>query len=388
MASSASFAAPCALALALYGCRGPTDIVAVSHEGLDASTDLVDASHEGRDAPADVGEPSSEVHDAAADIVEAPYGDYNPDAPPQMLAIGGDIAVTDPTMFRWQDTYWVFSSGPGISVRSSKDLKTFQLEKQVFAQNPGWIALMVPKVGDLWSPYVLSWDRTTIHLYYAASWPSTTCGCIGHATASSIASVQTFVDDGIPVICSNSTTTCVDQSLTSTDPFTAIDPAVILDEAGDPWMVFGSWGSGIMIIELDRDGTRLDPNSTPVVVAARAPGDSKAIQAASLYHFRDYYYLFVSFEGSSYHVLRVGRAKKVTGPYLDSDGKDMKNGGGRLVLQGDANFKGPGSNMVFDDPSQRLNVYHAYDATQSNQVTLRIAQLVFDNDGWPKSAGP
>jgi arabinan endo-1,5-alpha-L-arabinosidase len=359
----------------LCGCNGPTDIVAVSHEGLDASIDVAEAP--------------GEVHDAAAAGVEAPYGDYNPDAPPQILPIGGDIFVTDPTLFRWQDTYWVFSSGAGISVRSSKDLKTFQLEKQVFAQNPSWIALMVPKVGgDLWSPYVLSWDRTTIHLYYAASWPGATCACIGHATASSIAPVQTFVDDGIPVICSNSTTACVDQSLTPTDPFTAIDPAVILDDAGNPWMVFGSWESGIQMIELDRDGTRLDPNTKPAVVAARAPGESKAIQAASLYHFRDYYYLFVSFEGSPNHILRAGRAKKVTGPYMDSDGKDMKDGGGRLVLQGDANFKGPGSNMVFDDQNQRLNVYHAYDVSQNNKVVLRIAQLVFDNEGWPKSAGP
>jgi arabinan endo-1,5-alpha-L-arabinosidase len=358
MDSSARFAVPSALALVLCGCHGPTDLVAAWH-AVDASPGLTDG----------------------------PYGDYNPDAPLQVLALSGDVSVTDPTMFRWQDTYWVFSGGPGISVRSSKDLKTFQLEKQVFAQNPGWIALMVPKAGDLWSPCVLAWNGT-IHLFYAASWLSTTCACIGHATASSIAPVQTFVDDGIPVICSNSTTTCVDQSLTSTDPFTAIDPAVILDEAENPWMVFGSWESGIQMIALDRDGTRLDPNTKPAVVAARAPGDSRAIQAASLYHFRDYYYLFVSFDGSPNHVLRVGRAKKVTGPYLDSDGKDMKDGGGRLVLQGDASFKGPGSNMVFDDQKQRLNVYHAYDATQSDKVTLRIAEIVFDNDGWPKSAGP
>ena len=376
MASSAKFAAPCAWALVLCGCRASTDIVAMSHEGSDASIDLASVSRQGSDA--------------SADLADAPYGDYNPDVPPRVLPIGGDYSpITDPTMFYWKNTYWVFSSGPGISVRSSKDdLKTFQLEKQVFTQNPSWIAdkIVAYKVGDLWSPSVVI-RKDTIHLYYAASTFSTDCACIGHATAPYSGQALTFTDDQSPMICSNLTSTCVTGKAPGADAFTAIDPAVIVDEADNLWMVFGSWGSGIQMIALDSSGKRLDPNSSPVVVAARAPGDSKAIQAASLYHWRDYYYLFVSFDNSPNHVLRVGRAKNVTGPYLDSDGKDMAGGGGRVLLKGDASFNGPGSNMVFDDPGgQRLNVYHAYD--QNNTAVLRIGQLFFDNDGWPVSAGP
>jgi arabinan endo-1,5-alpha-L-arabinosidase len=90
----------------------------------------------------------------------------------------------------------------------------------------------------------------------------------------------------------------------------------------------------------------------------------------------------------STHNIRVGRASSLQGPYLDRDGIDMMNGGGTLVLAGDSRWKGPGGNMVLADDGKRYNVYHAYDANSNGASTLRIAELAFDNDGWPMSAGP
>ncbi len=334
MASRAILLAARVLPLILCGCQGPIDTVAAYQEQF-----------------------------------------YDPQNPPQVLSIQGDITpVTDPTMFRWHDTYWVFSSGPGISVHSSTDgLETLLTRTQVFAQNPPWIGVDVPKATDLWSPDVLAWNGI-IHLYYAASSFSSTRACIGHATATSIE--QGFVDDGAPVICSN---------VTGTADYTAIDPAVVLDASGSPWMVFGSWGSGIQLIALDSEGKYRDTGIYSV--AARSP-NNPAIQAAYLYRWQGYYYLFVSFDSSPNHSLRVGRAKDVQGPYLDRDGTDMAQGGGTLVLAGDDQFSGPGSNMVFDDGDRRLNVYHAYDANQNGVAVLRIGPLLFDTDGWPHSAGP
>jgi arabinan endo-1,5-alpha-L-arabinosidase len=319
---------------------------------------------------------------ASHDIVARSYGDYNPDPdqPPYVLALDGDLATTDPSMFFWQGTYYVFSSGSGdagLDLRSSKDLKTFQREPQIFSNNPSWVTDLLQKVTGLWSPCVLAWDGV-IHLYYAASWYGASRGCIGHATTTSMATP--FVDDSSPIICSN----IVDPY--DTEPYVAIDPAVSLDDAGEPWMAFGSFGNGINLLALDRQGRRLNPTSNPVVVAARGPDELPAIQAASFYRWRDFYYLFVSHGASPNHMLRVGRADRVTGPYLDRNGKDLAVGGGTVVLKGDKFFTGPGSNMVFDDVDQRLNVYHAYNAT--GDVVLRIAQLFFDQDGWPISAGP
>jgi arabinan endo-1,5-alpha-L-arabinosidase len=306
----------------------------------------------------------------SVDTVASSYGDLDPQNPP--MQIEGSLSLTDPTLFRWQDKYWVFSTGTGISVHSSDDLSTFKKEASVFSSNPAWIGQTLPQTTDLWSPDVHAWNGT-IHLYYAASAFSTDKSCIGHATTTAIG--QSFVDHG-PLICSNLNG--------STENYNAIDPAVLTSPTDDPWMVFGSWDSGIKLIALDRDGNRRDGNVYSV--AARASSDSPAIQAASLYHWRDYYYLFVSFDNSPNHSLRVGRATQVTGPYLDRDRQPMSSGGGTVVLGSSPLFKGAGSNMIFDDRSQRLNVYHAYDTNGVAQ--LRIGQLFFDNEGWPVAAGP
>ncbi len=320
---------------------------------------------------------------SSQDLVASSYGDYDPSfqPPPVILQIDGDISVSDPSLFFWQGTYYVFSSGSedaggsGLDLRSSKDLRIFKREPQVLSPDPSWVQTTLPDVTVLWSPSVLAWNGT-IHLYYAASWFGATRACIGHATASSMD--EGFVDDGQPLICSN---------IDATDPYVAIDPAVILDDAGYPWMTFGSFEKGIHILALNREGRRLDePTNLPFVVAARGPDEYEAIQASSLYHWRDDYYLFVSHEAPPGHILRVGRSQQVTGPYFDREGKQMAIGGGTRLFNDDDTFTGPGSNMVFDDGKQRLNVYHAYNAT--GDIRLRIAQLFFDQDGWPVSAGP
>jgi arabinan endo-1,5-alpha-L-arabinosidase len=329
---------------------------------------------------------------ASKDVVASSYGEYDParDTKPVIHQIDGNISTTDPFLFYWQGTYYVFSSGftnpsgAGLDLRSSKNLIYFNTVKAVLSPNPQWVEKKLAKVTILWNPSVLAWDGT-IHLFYAASWYGSERACIGHATTKSMD--KPFVDDEEPVICSN---------VESEDPFIAIDPAATLDDAGNPWLVFGSGGNGINIIALDRQGRRLDPQSSPHVIAARPNmvpiEEFQAIQATSVYRWRNHYYLFASFDWPPNHILRVGRAERVTGPYVARDGTAMVTGGGTLVLQGNDYFSGPGSNMVFDNPEpteeadKRFNVYHAYNAT--GDIVLRIGQLLFDNEGWPVSGGP
>jgi arabinan endo-1,5-alpha-L-arabinosidase len=192
----------------------------------------------------------------------------------------------------------------------------------------------------------------------------------------------TVFEDHGPVVCSNVSG--------STDDFNAIDPSLYLEDDTLPWLVFGSYDSGIHLMPLDATGTRL---GTDLVPLARRSSDNPAIQAPFLYRWRDYYYLFVSFDQccqgtDSTHNIRVGRARELRGPYIDREGVEMLNGGGTLVLGGSSRWAGPGSNSVFDDGGKHLNVYHAYDANNDGTATLRIAELAFDNDGWPVSAGP
>jgi arabinan endo-1,5-alpha-L-arabinosidase len=312
------------------------------------------------------------------DTIAASEGDYDPAHPPTLLPITGSLAAIDPSLFHWKDTYYVFSTGPGISLRSTKDLATFRDEPQVFKPNPSWIEATIPQVTDLWSPHVVAWGGT-IHLYFAASTFSSAKSCIGHATTAGMD--MPFVDQGW-VICSNLTNVV--------DRWNAIDPAVFLDGPDPtPYLVFGSFEEGIKLIALNAKGGRAD---TQMVALAARP-DSSAIQAPFLYQWRDNYYLFVSFDhccndANFPHTLRVGRSKTVQGPYVDREGKRMLDGGGTLLLASDNRFRSPGSNMVMDHAGRRLNVYTAYDAEKGGAATLRIAPLYFDNDGWPVPVGP
>jgi arabinan endo-1,5-alpha-L-arabinosidase len=319
------------------------------------------------------------------DVVASSKGDFDPNNPPQALTLSGSILINDPAVIRVGQRVWLYATGPGIVVKSSVDLQSWQDEKQVFQQNPSWIADLVPNATDLWSPYVAFFGGK-YHLYYAASTFGSAQSCIGHATADSIGQGSGFVDQG-SVICSD-----VNGAV---ENFNAIDPSLYFDVENQPWLVFGSYDSGIKIIALNPDGGRLD---TQMTALATRSSDNPAIQAPYLMKRGDYYYLFVSFDRccngvNSDHNIRVGRATNLLGPYVDRDGNSMiadtaQPGGGTLVLAGDNRWKGPGSNVIFTDAAKRYNVFHAYDANANGQATLRIAELAFDNEGWPVSGGP
>jgi arabinan endo-1,5-alpha-L-arabinosidase len=242
----------------------------------------------------------------------------------------------------------------------------------VFASNPSWIAPLLPQVTDLWSPDLSAFGNS-IHLYYTASAFNSGQSCIGHATTPSLD--HAFQDSGKPILCAGTGST--------PDTFDAVDPSVVLDDLGNPWLVFGSWKDGIHILALDQAGDRLNDQMTRL--AAR-PASANALQAAFIYRGPEYFYLFVSFDSNPSHTLHVGRSKQVTGPYVDRAGTDMLQGGGTILLQSNDIYKGPGSNSVFNDNGCALNAYHAYDGNGDSM--LRIAPLVFDKDQWPVTGGP
>src|SRR5688572_32774725 len=56
-----------------------------------------------------------------------------------------ETPVHDPVMIKQNDKYYLFCTGPGISVFSSKDMKNWRKEKQVFAQTPEWVVKAIPR---------------------------------------------------------------------------------------------------------------------------------------------------------------------------------------------------------------------------------------------------
>jgi len=292
--------------------------------------------------------------------------------------------VHDPVMAKEGDTYYLFSTGRGITVHTSKDMKTWQRAGRVFAQAMPWTSTTISGSTDnYWAPDISRFNGRW-RLYYSVSTFGKNRSAIGLATSPTLDPTRSdyaWKDEGV-VIESN-----------LTDDWNAIDPNVAVDAAGNPWLSFGSFWGGIKMVRLDR-ATGMIIEKTPQIysLAARPRGgDIKgAIEAPYIVRKGDYYYLFASFDfccrgvNSTYNV-RVGRAKAITGPYVDREGKSMLEGGGSRLLWGEGRWRGPGHNAVCRDGSTDWLVYHAYDAEDSGAPKLRIEKLSWTSDGWPEA---
>lgn len=238
--------------------------------------------------------------------------------------------------------------------------------------HPGVGVWKLSGVGNIWAPDV-SYFSGSYHLYYSVSTFGSKKSCIGHATRASLAS-GSWTDHGV-IICSN---------VGTNDDFNAIDPNVIVDESGTPWLAFGSFWGGIKMVKLDASGAR---SGTEIHALAH----HGSIEGAFIVHECGYYYLFVSFGaccGDPYdYNMRVGRSKSVTGPYIDKAGTDMMDDGGNLLVKGNATWTAPGHNAILITPNGAYNIYHALNSNHGN-ATLRIAELQLDAQGWPVSGGP
>lgn len=164
----------------------------------------------------------------------------------------------------------------------------------------------------------------------------------------------------------------------------AIDPGVLLDpNTKRLWLVYGSYFGYIRLVELDsKTGKRLNPNEKPRNIAINS-------EAAIMIYHDGWYYLLVT-HGSccrgadSGYNIRVGRAKKVTGPFLDNMGIDMIQGGGKLFAASSGRVIGPGHFGLFDlgDGVQRFSLHYEADLDRGGASVLDIRPLLW-KDGWP-----
>jgi arabinan endo-1,5-alpha-L-arabinosidase len=299
---------------------------------------------------------------------------------PSILPLTGITApIHDPTLIKEGDRYYVFSTGPGISIHCSKDMLYWTNCGKALTLYPQWVYQAIPGVTDLWAPDIVFLDGT-FHLYYSASTFGSNRSAIGLAT-------NVTLDQGSPNY------KWVDQgevvSTQRSDNHNAIDANLVADQIGERWLVYGSHWTGIKMRKVDSlTGKPSTADSTLYSLASR-PGIT-AIEGAFITYRNDYYYLFVSFDAccrgvdSTYKIM-IGRSEQITGPYMDRDGKALMEGGGSLVYAGSKRWRGPGHNSIYKEKDTYWMVYHSYDAELNGAPTLRIEALQWDKDGWPIS---
>ena len=305
-----------------------------------------------------------------------------PPIPPAIVTVSGSTGTHDPVVIEAGGRFYLFHTGGGMGLgaKTSTDFMSWANAFTVFPTNPSWIAPLVSGVSNLWAPDI-SYFGGQYHLYYSASTFGENQSCIGHATRAAL-DTGSWTDHG-QLICSN---------VGTNDNWNAIDPNLVLDhQTGAPYLSFGSFWSGIKMIPLDMTGARMG-TAAPLAIANR-PSNGGALEAPFIVRRCGYYYLFTSWDrccqgANSTYNIRVARSTSVTGPYTDKAGTAAAQGGGTLLVQGDARWKGPGHNAVIFRGNAAYNVYHSYDANANGRVTLRISELVWDAEGWPISAGP
>lgn len=301
----------------------------------------------------------------------------------------GDLKpVHDPSIIKAGDTYYLFvtTSGenqpPGlIHIRTSKDLVTWTKSGAVFAAIPAWAKREIAGTKGLWAPDI-SYANGQYRLYYSISTFGSNHSAIGLATSPTLdpaAPGYGWTDQGAVIVSPRG------------GDYNAIDPNAFTDADGKAWLAFGSFWTGLKLIRLDpATGKRLAGDAS-VLPLARRPNPG-AVEAPFLIHRGDYYYLFASYDfccrgaNSSYYTI-VGRAKAVTGPFVDFDGKPLMQGYGQIVLHAkldpSGRWRGPGHVAILRDATRDYIVYHAYDARDKGVPTLRIQPLGWTTDGWP-----
>ncbi|KOS06090.1 ABC transporter substrate-binding protein [Flavobacterium akiainvivens] len=303
----------------------------------------------------------------------------------------GETIVHDPVMIQQNGTYYLFCTGHGISVFSSKDMKTWTKQKPVFDAPPAWGKTVAPDFKDhIWAPDV-SFHNGQYYLYYSVSSFAKNTSAIGVATNKTLDPASKdfkWTDHGIVV-----------QSVPNRDLWNAIDPNLVIDEKGTPWLTFGSFWDGLKMVKLTPELTKIANQPEEWYTVARRersfsledanPGDA-ALEAPFIFKKDNYYYLFLSWdyccrgENSTYKVV-VGRSQSVHGPFLDANGKDLNQGGGTLVIEGNKNWAGVGHNSTYTFNGKDYLVFHAYEIAKKGRPVLTIKEITWEN-GWPKVA--
>lgn len=298
--------------------------------------------------------------------------------------------VHDPSIFKdFDGYYYIFStdtraegkSKPGIQIRRSPDLINWEWWGRAFAGIPQkageWSG-----ASDLWAPEVF-WMKGYYYLYYSASTFGSQRSAIGVARSKSIAG--SWDDLGIVVKTSA-------ESVPN-----AIDPNIVTDRKGRPWLVYGSFFGGIFITRLNPDTGKLLNPEQQTLLARRADEVDNAVEGPYVIYNPqfDKFYLFVSYGSlSSNYNIRVGRSDEITGPYRDFRGHrltDVETNpyyvGNKLVagykFTGGETWKAPGHNSVLKDGDDYFLVHHARGGKNPRWAYLHLRKLLWSQDGWP-----
>jgi arabinan endo-1,5-alpha-L-arabinosidase len=294
-----------------------------------------------------------------------------------LLALDGQPGLHDPsTVVVDHGKFYVYATGNGLPISMSDDGWTWRRAGSVMQAVPGGRPgpdVIARGGNNTWAPDVIH-VGDKFFVYYAApgTQPKAAIGLLVGRTLDPDSPDYKW-EDGGPVVWSD-----------GIEDSNAIDPGVLLDPTnGSLWLTYGSYFGYIRLVELDpKTGKRLHPDRTPIDIAINS-------EASVMMFHEGWYYLLVTHgsccagANSSYNI-RMGRSRKVTGPFVDNMGIDMLQGGGKLFLGSSGRHIGPGHFGLLDlgDGVQKFSCHYEADLDRGGISVLDIRPLLW-RDGWP-----
>ena len=255
---------------------------------------------------------------------------------------------------------------------------------------PQWTRDYVPGFRHhVWAPDVIQWHGRW-WLAYSCSTFGKNGSAIGLLSTRKLAS-GLWDDEG-----------CIVSSRENRDNWNAIDPNFVIDDNDQPWLTWGSFWDGVQIVLLDTT-MHIAQGEQPRTIARRYdPGfknpdpnptskyaGTNAIEAPFIFKHDGWYYLFVSWDyccrgSKSNYRVAVGRSRKVDGPYLDREGKDMLTGGGTIFIEGDKKlYEAAGHCAAYHVNGKDIFICHGYSVENKGIAVLVKRPLHWSADGWP-----
>lgn len=359
--------------------------------------------------------------------------------------------VHDPTVVLADDGYYYMyqtdasygnahTAGGHFHGRRSKNLVDWEYLGGTMQTLPDWV---IPKLNEIrtamgleevnpsvddfgyWAPCVRKVSSGLYRMYYSIVCPGTLSGdgtwseraFIGLMENSDPANNSGWVDKGY--VITNASDKGLDFNVSADDwencyyKWNAIDPSYIIDNDGRHYLVYGSWHSGIALVELDEAtgkvkaelpnpwGTDSDIAAYGQLIATRQMNNRwQASEGPELIYHDGYYYLFLAYDALAVpYNTRVARATNITGPYVGMDGTDITNVGGELYpvvthpykFNGCDGWVGISHCCVFDDgngnwyfASQGRFPENVAGINASNALMMgHVRSIRWTEDGWP-----
>lgn len=359
--------------------------------------------------------------------------------------------VHDPTVVLAEDGYYYMyqtdasygnahTAGGHFHGRRSKNLVDWEYLGGTMQNLPDWVipklneiraemglSEVTPAVSDFgyWAPCVRKVRDGLYRMYYSIVCPGYIDGAgtwserafIGLMENENPANNDGWVDKGYVI------TNASDKGLNFKVPandwgncyykWNAIDPSYIIDNDGKHYLIYGSWHSGIALVELDGEtgkvkaelpkpwGTNDDIAAYGKLIATRQMGNRwQASEGPEIVYHDGYYYLFMAYDALDVpYNTRVARASDIEGPYLGIDGTDITNAGGDILpvvthpykFNGSYGWVGISHCCVFDDGNG--NWYFASQGrfpanvggnAYSNAIMMgHVRSIRWTEDGWP-----